>query len=632
MFSFFKKKKTKNKIQELIEQDGIEHATQRFADVISDMLKSKTIAHQFILEEIDAASQGSNKAIKFALDSGIFPSEYKNAMEKHCPEIVGKDGPQHFLLNISSQLNSDKDLMVEFRLKITDKIMKRFHVGKYSINESTGINKYNQLKQLMLNEQVSEALELNAYGVNQTSLLIAHDVNTAVSLVNFLSTLTDISGVELIEAISENQHDKQITSIIMDKESLEEYERAGSNDAWMDTLIQWANENNLKELQNFDSPAYKQTGFPRNKSQFLSMEYLHLPNANISYLPTELGKLKNLCAICLDGNSIENYPEEMCYYKNLIRLDLDDNKVSNFPKEFGNLTSLQVLSLDNNCIKDFPIEMTKLNKLRKFDLSNQEIHLSSKFSPLSPEGFKVYNHFFMNDVIKEESVQNWLDKNEATKENIETDKESSWVDVIIAWADNNSIPDLEWVEDSSHEKAGFWTGLPRDKNGLLSLTQLNLSDMNLTELPEEISNLTKLELINVSYNNLTKLPLKIGYLSNLKSLDIRCEKLFCVPDSIIELVNLRYLGFYDITSLDNSKLTHEFYLNWIYNLLKGGCDMSMGDVSDMGHNSTPVIQYFRIDQNTWKRAPTLRELDGGLIVETRFVESEDKFIRKVISR
>jgi len=412
MFGLFGKSK-KNKIQALIEQDGIEHATQRFAEVLCDMLKTKELAYQFSLEEIEAASQGNEEAISFAIDSGIPSSEYKGAMQRSCPEIDGKDGPQQFLLNISTQLHSDTDLMVEFRTKIANNVMKYFYLGKYASNEPVGIKKYNQLKQLMLNEEISEALILSASGINQTSFLIANDVNTAVSLINYLSTLTGISGVELINAVSEKQNDKQITSIIMDKESLAEYEEVGSDDSWMDVLVKWANENNLAELQDLDSPAYyKQTGFPRNKNQLRSMEYLHLPNSNISQLPPELGNLKKLYCICLDGNSIENYPKEMCGYKNLTRLDLDDNKISNFPREIGNLTSLQILSLKNNSINDFPIEMKKLVNLRKLVLKGQAIHLSSRYSPLSKEGFEVTIHF--DDIIKEEPIQTWLDKTDTS--------------------------------------------------------------------------------------------------------------------------------------------------------------------------------------------------------------------------
>ncbi len=562
-----------NKLQEAIERDGLEHATKRIAEIISFqddyLLNDKKKAYQFILEEIEAASLGNEEAIRFALDSGIPSSEYTGAMKRSRPEIDGKTGPQQFLSIITMQLSSDKDLMVKFRTKVVDKVMKHFYFGKYASNESTevdestgstqedfnqakaylkngthgeaakwfrkaaeqghavaqynlgamyyegegvvqsdneavkwfreaaeqglaeaqqdlgnlyytgkvvvqsnneavkwyrkaaeqgfidaqfclgsmyyegkgvvqsnndaakwfrkaaeqgdvdaqnklnviqkekyasnestGIKKYTQLKQLMQNKEISKALMFSASGINLASPIIANEVNTAVGLVNYLSTLTGASGVELISAIIENKNDKKITSVILDKESLEENESVGSDDSWMDVLLQWANENNLVELQDLDTFAFKQTGFPKNKNQFSSMEYLHLTNSNISYLPPELGKLKNLRAICLDGNSIDNYPKEMCTYKNLIRLDLDDNNISNFPREIGNLTSLQKISFKNNSIIDFPIEMTKLVNLRSIDIRGQAISLTSKDSPLSEEGWKVYLHFSEQDIVK----------------------------------------------------------------------------------------------------------------------------------------------------------------------------------------------------------------------------------------
>jgi hypothetical protein len=138
MFDFFRKAK-KNKVQEAIERDGLEHATQRFAEIISfqegDYLNNnKEMAYQFILEEIEAASFGNEESIRFALDSGIPSSEYKGAMTRSRPEVDGKAGPQQFLSIMTMQLSSDKDLMVKFRIKIVDKVMKHFNFGKYASN------------------------------------------------------------------------------------------------------------------------------------------------------------------------------------------------------------------------------------------------------------------------------------------------------------------------------------------------------------------------------------------------------------------------------------------------------------------------------------------------------------------
>lgn len=282
-----------------------------------------------------------------------------------------------------------------------------------------GVQKYYQLKQILKNEDVLTPI------LTQTpaSLSIAPDVIEANNLINHISTLTGLSEMDVIScgasAASEQhkeRYDETIIAMIKEKEALEHKEIISEDNGWLDTLIEWANNNNLAEFQNYSTiPAYPQTGFPREKSQLLSLESLYIPKSGISYLPPELGKLRKLRGICLDGNNIDKYPEEMCHYKNLIRLDLDDNNISNFPKEIGNLTSLQVLSLENNSINDFPIEMKKLVNIRKLVLKGQAIHLSSKYSPLSEDGFKVYQFFTYDmDVTKEESVQSWLDKTDTS--------------------------------------------------------------------------------------------------------------------------------------------------------------------------------------------------------------------------
>jgi len=95
------------------------------------MLKTREYAHQFILEEVEAASGGNNAAIMFAAESGILPEEYSGAMKNSIPEIDGENGPKQFLLRISSQLMANPDLMVKFRIKIDENVMKNFQLGKY---------------------------------------------------------------------------------------------------------------------------------------------------------------------------------------------------------------------------------------------------------------------------------------------------------------------------------------------------------------------------------------------------------------------------------------------------------------------------------------------------------------------
>lgn len=271
-------------------------------------------------------------------------------------------------------------------------------------NNSIGVQKYYRLKQILKNEDVLTPI------LTQTpaSLSIVSDAIEANNLINHISTLTGLSEMDVIScgasAASEQhkeRYDETVIAMIKEKEALEHKEIISEDNGWLDTLIEWANNNNLAEFQNYSTiPAYPQTGFPREKSQLLSLESLYIPKSGISYLPPELGKLRKLRGICLDGNNIDKYPEEMCHYKNLTRLDIDENNLETLPPEIGNLISLQVLSLESNKINDLPIEMTKLRNLKKLDLRRQPIQLSSINSPLSSDGFKVLNHFHY-DVLKE---------------------------------------------------------------------------------------------------------------------------------------------------------------------------------------------------------------------------------------
>lgn len=136
MFNIFRKK---TQVETLIAKDGLEHVTDRFAELISRKLTSREIAHQFILEEVEGASTGNSASQRFASNSGIHPEEYKGAMKNSIPEVDGPEGPQQVLLALSLQLANNPSLMAEFRCKIDEKIMKKFGLGKHGqIDERVG--------------------------------------------------------------------------------------------------------------------------------------------------------------------------------------------------------------------------------------------------------------------------------------------------------------------------------------------------------------------------------------------------------------------------------------------------------------------------------------------------------------
>jgi hypothetical protein len=149
MFNIFRKK---SQVELLIESDGIEHATDRFSEIIAGRLTSRDIAYQFILEEIEAASMGNSASKQFASNSGIHPDEYKGALNNSRPDIDGPDGPQQLLIVLSLQLAKNRNLMAEFRCKIDEKIMRRFGLGKYAKAEDRFSELLESLRDILIDD------------------------------------------------------------------------------------------------------------------------------------------------------------------------------------------------------------------------------------------------------------------------------------------------------------------------------------------------------------------------------------------------------------------------------------------------------------------------------------------------
>jgi Leucine-rich repeat (LRR) protein len=74
--------------------------------------------------------------------------------------------------------------------------------------------------------------------------------------------------------------------------------------------------------------------------------------------------------------------------------------------------------------------------------------------------------------------------------------------------------------------------------------QLDLSDMELTELPESVARLTRLRSLNVSKNQLTTLPKALGQLTQLRSLNVSKNQLTTLPKALGQLTQLQTLRLY----------------------------------------------------------------------------------------
>lgn len=126
-----------NEMQKTIQEHGIDRTAELIAEYINEKIPSEDVAVQFILEELEAASEGNESAKIFAQTSGFDEDDYLGAMKNSFEEVDGPDGPQQEILNLCMMLYPDQRLMTELRIKTVDLIMKDWKLGKYaSVDEN----------------------------------------------------------------------------------------------------------------------------------------------------------------------------------------------------------------------------------------------------------------------------------------------------------------------------------------------------------------------------------------------------------------------------------------------------------------------------------------------------------------
>ena len=121
-----------NKMMEAINNFGIDKTAELLAEYVNQKISSEDIAIQFILEEIEAASQGNEMAKLFAKASGFDEDDYSGAMYNSFEEVDGENGPQQEILNLCMMLYPNQNLMTELRIRTVDNIMKDWKLGKYA--------------------------------------------------------------------------------------------------------------------------------------------------------------------------------------------------------------------------------------------------------------------------------------------------------------------------------------------------------------------------------------------------------------------------------------------------------------------------------------------------------------------
>lgn len=234
---------------------------------------------------------------------------------------------------------------------------------------------------------------------------------------------------------------------------------------------------------------------------------LYLIRYNLTQLPPEIGKLKNLRIIHLYSNSFTELPSEILELRSLTKLDLSFNKLTQLSPEIRKLKNLKILDLRGNYLTELPPEIGELEKLEILNLSQNDLtQLPSEIGKL------------------ENLIELYLSENQLT----------------LLPPEIGELKNLKKL----HLYSNLFIHFPLEITELKNLLELDLFGNQLTELPSEIGELKNLTEINLSENHLTQLPPEIGELKNLKRIYITKNYLTQLPVEIIKIKGLWTLSLF----------------------------------------------------------------------------------------
>lgn len=380
MFGLFKKK---SQLEQLIAKEGMECASAKFAEIVSQRLPTRAVAYKFILEELDGASQGNEYSKNFAKNSGIPVVSYDGALNTSYSEVDGPEGPQQLLLAHSMQLMPKQALAAEFRCNVDNFVMKRFKLGKYASKDQQVSDLFDDLKNLLHSDD-SLVPALHPDIPAPQGALKRHisrrekNIAAAKELIAILMNHTgDVSRLIVQKAIGSNSQDE----------------------GWRKRLTEWAKLNSLpkREIIEFGPMQIQEyVGFPSDENSFSLLSktinfskgsYLedhksleiNLNFLPLNCLPSEFCNLRAVHVLHLHGCELSELPEEISQLVNLYEVDFGKNKLSQLPEGLCLLSRLEKLNLPGNNLKSLPEKIVHMEKLSFINLKgNPELLLTAE--------------------------------------------------------------------------------------------------------------------------------------------------------------------------------------------------------------------------------------------------------------
>jgi Leucine-rich repeat (LRR) protein len=220
-----------------------------------------------------------------------------------------------------------------------------------------------------------------------------------------------------------------------------------------------------------------------------------------------IGDLNNLVLVNLkDCKSLESLPKSFYRLKSLQTLIISGcSKIDNLAEELGEMESLTTFLANDTAIRQVPCTIVQLKNLKYLSLCG------CKGSP------------------------------------------------------SKTLPSLLWSFIYPRKSPKSVNLLPASLQGLVSLTDLCLSDCNLSDdaIPKDLGSLYSLQYLDLQNNEFHSLPSSLGGLSKLHTLDLDyCTKLQSIPDLPPSLNSLRAT---DCTALERMpNLSNISNLEYLY--------------------------------------------------------------------
>ena len=125
----------------------------------------------------------------------------------------------------------------------------------------------------------------------------------------------------------------------------------------------------LHLFQNDWSNRPKITYLPPEIGELRQLERLQLQNNSLAELPAEITNLRQLYFIGLDGNRFTDFPTVLFQLPQLSTVSLMDNPLTRLPPEIGEFQQLRSLNVSGCGLTDLPPGLFELRQLREIWIS-----------------------------------------------------------------------------------------------------------------------------------------------------------------------------------------------------------------------------------------------------------------------